>query len=221
VILETVGMLPFRLGRTGLVKVLAGAVDSVVKADRCANYAVLKGCSASALERYVEQLVEAGLLARDDADEYRRLSVTEAGRAALDEGGEILANPNRPKAAKREREGARARGRETAREREPGARSQEPRATIRDTGEPLSEDEDDRFERLRAWRRIEANRAGLPPYVICHDSTLWAIARANPSSVEELAGITGMGERRIESHGAALIAALHPSPVAGLEEDGA
>src|SRR5262249_5865847 len=78
--------LPFAMGRTGLVKAAAGAADSVVKADRCARYGVLEGVSASTLGRYVEQLVADGFLARDEADEYRRLSLTPRGREALEQG---------------------------------------------------------------------------------------------------------------------------------------
>ena len=74
---------------------------------------------------------------------------------------------------------------------------------------PPGEGEDDRFEQLRAWRRIEAQRAQMPPYVICHDTTLRAIARANPRTLDELAVIPGMGQRRIESHGAAILELLN------------
>jgi superfamily II DNA helicase RecQ len=74
---------------------------------------------------------------------------------------------------------------------------------------PPSEGEDDRFEQLRAWRRIEAQRAQMPPYVICHDTTLRAIARANPQTLTELEGIPGMGPRKLESYGAAILELLH------------
>jgi ATP-dependent DNA helicase RecQ len=194
VILKTVLALPFGLGRAGLVKVLAGAVDSVVKKDRCELYGALTGFAQSALSRAIDRLVEEGLLSRDPNDEYRRLSVTPAGRAALESGQVILPNPNRPAPPR------------PARPTRPASSRPAPRAAVPEG--PLTEDEDDRFEQLRAWRRIEADRAGLPPYVICHDTTLRAIARVNPSSLAELATIPGMGPRRIETHGEALLALL-------------
>src|SRR5439155_1979610 len=80
----------------GLAKVLAGAIDSVVKADRCSLYGSLKGFSQTSLGRAIDQLLEADLLSRDPDDEYRRLSVTPAGQEALQNGGVILANPHRP-----------------------------------------------------------------------------------------------------------------------------
>src|SRR5207245_2691724 len=42
-LLETLAALPFPMGRTGLIKVSAGAADSVVKADRCPKHGILAG----------------------------------------------------------------------------------------------------------------------------------------------------------------------------------
>jgi ATP-dependent DNA helicase RecQ len=205
VILETVRALPFPLGRTGLVKVLAGAVDSVVKADRCDRYGALAGCSHSSLERHVDRLVEEEFLSRDPDDEYRRLFVTDAGRAALENEQAILANPNHPAPPRPEK----ARSAPKAGARASGSAKRVPVAVDLET--PFTEDEDDRFERLRAWRRIEAARAGLPPYIIFHDATLRAIARTNPSTPAELEQISGVGPRRLEAHGDAVLAVLHPA----------
>jgi ATP-dependent DNA helicase RecQ len=158
----------------------------------------------------VDRLVEEGFLSRDPEDEYRRLFVTEAGRAALADGQEILANPNRPAPPRPEKSKSAAK----AGARVAGSGKRVPVAVDLET--PFTEDEDDRFERLRSWRRIEANRAGLPPYVIFHDATLRAIARSNPGTLDELERISGVGPRRLELHGAALLAVLHPE-VAGAE----
>jgi RecQ family ATP-dependent DNA helicase len=209
VILKTVLALPFPLGRTGLVKVLAGAVDSVVKKDRCELYGALAGFSVAALNRAVDGLFERGLLTRDPDDEYRRLFLSAAGREALDSGAEILPNPNLPKPPRPSRQ-SRAASSPHPQSAIPGAHHPlRGYPAPQSTEGPLTGDEDDRFERLRAWRRIEANRANLPPYVICHDTTLRALARANPQTLEELATIPGMGPRRIESHGAAILEVLN------------
>jgi RecQ family ATP-dependent DNA helicase len=194
VILNTVLTLPFGLGRTGLVKVLAGAVDSVVKGDRCELYGSLAGFAQAALGRAVDQLVEAGLLYRDPEDEYRRITVTAAGREALQDESLILPNPHQPKLPRPSRSPRPAR--------EALVRTA---ARVSVPEGPLTEDEDDRFERLRAWRRIEAGRVGLPPYVICHDTTLRALARASPQTLAELVTIPGMGPKRIESYGEAVL----------------
>ncbi len=64
------------------------------------------------------------------------------------------------------------------------------------------------FEALRAWRREEASRQGLPPYVIFHDKTLQEIAAARPSSLEALAVIGGVGASKLERYGEAVLRAV-------------
>ena len=65
------------------------------------------------------------------------------------------------------------------------------------------------FEALRAWRRDTAKEAGIPPYVIFHDSTLRAVVFARPSSLAELGRIEGVGETKLARYGEPLLAALH------------
>ena len=65
------------------------------------------------------------------------------------------------------------------------------------------------FEALRAWRRDTAKEAGIPPYVIFHDSTLRAVVAAGPTSLGELAHIEGVGETKLARYGEGLLGALH------------
>ena len=66
-----------------------------------------------------------------------------------------------------------------------------------------------RFEKLRA-ARLELSRAKqLPPYVICHDSTLKTIARIVPADLESLQQIKGMGPYKVQEYGQALLNALN------------
>ena len=64
------------------------------------------------------------------------------------------------------------------------------------------------LERLRAWRSREAREQSVPAYVIFHDATLAAIAAARPRSQMELATISGIGARKLERYGPALLALL-------------
>ena len=64
------------------------------------------------------------------------------------------------------------------------------------------------FERLRAARKTIAAEAKVPPYVVFHDSVLRAIASARPASLDELAGVPGVGARKLEAYGAAMLAAV-------------
>ena len=65
-----------------------------------------------------------------------------------------------------------------------------------------------RYERLKAWRLTEARRQALPAYVILHDATLAEIAHRRPRDLEALAGIPGIGARKLERYGPALLELL-------------
>ena len=64
------------------------------------------------------------------------------------------------------------------------------------------------FEALRAWRRDEAARQHLPPYVIFHDRTLAEIAGRKPSDLTSLGAISGVGEGKLQRYGEAVLAVL-------------
>ncbi len=67
-------------------------------------------------------------------------------------------------------------------------------------------------EALRGWRRDAASERGVPAYVVAHNRTLDAIAAARPTSVEQLAGIPGIGPAFLERHAADVIAVLAGAP---------
>jgi ATP-dependent DNA helicase RecQ len=64
------------------------------------------------------------------------------------------------------------------------------------------------FEALRALRRDLAAEAGLPPYVIFHDSTLREMATARPASLSELGELGGVGTRKLEAYGDAFLSVI-------------
>ncbi|MCH4150683.1 MAG: DNA helicase RecQ [Sphingobium sp.] len=68
-------------------------------------------------------------------------------------------------------------------------------------GDPL-------FEALRACRRALAIEAGVPPYVIFHDSTLSEMAERRPRAMADLSHISGIGERKREAYGQAFLDAI-------------
>ena len=61
------------------------------------------------------------------------------------------------------------------------------------------------FEALRAMRKSLAEEAGVPPYVVFHDSTLREITLARPASPADLATIPGIGKRKREAYGDAVL----------------
>ncbi|MEU6141508.1 DNA helicase RecQ [Streptomyces sp. NPDC047081] len=64
------------------------------------------------------------------------------------------------------------------------------------------------FEALRAWRAEQAREQGVPAYVIFHDATLREIATAWPTSVRQLGGISGVGEKKLATYGEGVIGVL-------------
>jgi ATP-dependent DNA helicase RecQ len=64
------------------------------------------------------------------------------------------------------------------------------------------------FDSLREVRRRLAAEAGVPPYVIFHDSTLREIAATKPKSLNELSSVQGVGATKLERYGAAMLAAV-------------
>ncbi|WP_414079922.1 DNA helicase RecQ [Streptomyces sp. KN37] len=61
------------------------------------------------------------------------------------------------------------------------------------------------FEALRAWRGAQAKEQGVPAYVIFHDATLREIATLRPTSVADLAGISGVGEKKRATYGEGVV----------------
>ncbi|MFB6716194.1 ATP-dependent DNA helicase UvrD2 [Streptomyces sp. NPDC056358] len=62
------------------------------------------------------------------------------------------------------------------------------------------------YERLRDWRAVRAKEIGQPAYCVFTDKTLMAIAEAVPGSAGELAGISGVGARKLDRFGTAVLA---------------
>ncbi len=57
------------------------------------------------------------------------------------------------------------------------------------------------FERLRTLRKTLADREGVPPYVIFHDTSLKEMSMYYPHNVADLRAISGVGERKLRRYG--------------------
>jgi ATP-dependent DNA helicase RecQ len=64
------------------------------------------------------------------------------------------------------------------------------------------------LERLKQWRRGEASRRAVPAFVIFHDTTLAALAARRPQDLDALAGVKGIGPKKLADFGEALLAIL-------------
>jgi ATP-dependent DNA helicase RecQ len=130
------------------------------------------------------QLVAFGYLAVDP--EFGALTLTPASRPVLR--GEKQVPMRRQVAAKERGKG----------KREKVARRAKAAAGIAEADEPL-------WEALRAWRYATAKERNVAAFVVFPDSTLAEIARVRPRTMDELANITGIGAKKLEAYGEALL----------------
>jgi ATP-dependent DNA helicase RecQ len=72
----------------------------------------------------------------------------------------------------------------------------------------LPEDALPLFEALRAWRADQAREQGVPAYVIFHDATLREFAVRRPRSMDDLGGISGVGEKKLTTYGDGVLAVV-------------
>ena len=93
---------------------------------------------------------------------------------------------------------------------EPTRRERRP-AQIEDVDVQVDPETSERFERLRTVRMELARDRQLPPYCICHDSTLKLIARLTPDTLAKLEQVKGMGPYKIKLYGERLLEALKSS----------
>ena len=77
-------------------------------------------------------------------------------------------------------------------------------AVANPSGDPL-------FEALRERRRELAKEAGVPPYVIFHDSVLRDMATARPRDRAALSLLTGVGQRKLDAYGDAFLHVIRDS----------
>jgi len=180
-----------RFGAGHLIDVLRGNATEKVTRFGHAQLKVF-GIGAEADERnwqaVLRQLVAQGLL-EPDPEAFGGLRLTEAARPVLR--GEQAVRLRRPRPPAARNAGAK-RGRGTA--------ASVP-AQIPPADAPL-------WEALRACRLSLAREQNLPPYVIFHDTTLLAMLRARPATLDALAGLPGIGGRKLERYGAVFLDVL-------------
>ena len=62
---------------------------------------------------------------------------------------------------------------------------------------------------LKSARMQLAKSQNVPPYVIFHDKTLQEMASRKPQELDELATISGVGEKKMERYGSIFLAVIH------------
>ncbi|TEA77465.1 DNA helicase RecQ [Allopusillimonas ginsengisoli] len=178
-----------RFGAGHLIDILRGKLTDRIKEyghDTLSVFGIGADLSENAWRSVLRQLLAQSLLAVDH-DGYGTLALTERSRGVL-KGEHTLMFRREPEKKSRSRSAS--------------TRSKE--AVI-----ALPEAAQARFETLRAWRAEVARSHGVPAYVIFHDATLREIALSCPQSLDDLGGISGVGVRKREAYGEALLQCVH------------
>jgi ATP-dependent DNA helicase RecQ len=141
----------------------------------------------------IRQLVALGHLASEG--EYGTLALTPSSRAVLRGGVTLLLREASETQA--------GRGRKKR-----AASSAGGAGTAKAPPRPLDADGLERFAALKAWRAGVAKAHNLPAYVVFHDATLAEMAAARPTSLDELAGIGGVGAKKLDAYGEEILRLL-------------
>jgi ATP-dependent DNA helicase RecQ len=180
-----------RFGVAHLTAVLRGEADDrirVLRHDQVSTFGVGADLDKQQWRGVFRQLVAAGLLATDEQG-YGTLRLTEASRDVLRGATSVRLR----------READRAQRRDARRK----ARAERARTTL-----DIAPHEATLWDVLRDLRGRLARDQGVPAYVIFHDATLLAMLRERPQTLDALASISGIGERKLARYGKAFLAAL-------------
>jgi ATP-dependent DNA helicase RecQ len=198
---NALGLVAHLNGRVGLGKlagILVGsrsrAVLAVYNVTEMPEYGMFQGWRESDVQELLHRLVEAGAL-RQTSPPYPAVALTVDGVAMLRGDKTIEIDDPRPHSS--------------------GA---QPRAGNAAVDKPMSGEEGERFERLRAWRITQARERVVPAYVILPDRTLVEIAARVPRTDAELLAISGIGPAKLSLYGRDLLRILaEPSGAAAVE----
>jgi ATP-dependent DNA helicase RecQ len=187
-ILSAVARTGQRWGVGHVTSVLRGESTEAVttrKHHTLSVFGLLKDCSTAEVRGYIDQLSQAGFLART-GDQYPTLQITTPG-AELLRGQADCVLFRQPRLARSERRRPLRRGSRVG---------------------VYSATDDGLFEQLRALRQQLARARGVPPYVIFHDATLRELAQAKPMTPTQLLEVAGIGERKAAVYGEAVLAVI-------------
>ncbi|WP_151448462.1 DNA helicase RecQ [Lacisediminimonas profundi] len=183
-LLSTIYRVDQRFGAGHVLDVLRGHVTdktSQWRHDQLSTFGVGGDRSEAEWRAILRQVVAMGLVTVDH-DAYSALKLTDAAKPVLRSQQQVsLRRYEKPVKQKRT---------SSSRSKEQDDMSPEQQATV---------------DRLRAWRAERARAQSVPAYVIFHDATLREIARIQPTSLVELSGVAGVGEKKLETYGADIL----------------
>jgi ATP-dependent DNA helicase RecQ len=212
-LLSAIARLNGKFGVGVVAEVLAGAENEKTQRwgfDQLSVFGLLKAHSIKRIIALMHRLMESGLARQRDPEGLKFRPVVELTAAGVN----VMKGTQLPPASlidllPRRTSRAESRSRSAGIDLGDGRRLVPVGAEDADGGgAELSPEAAKRFDRLRAARLRLAREQDVPPYVICHDSTLKLIANADPADVDELERVKGMGPYKVKTYGAALLEAM-------------
>jgi ATP-dependent DNA helicase RecQ len=180
-----------RFGAMHLIDVLVGRLTDRVKQfghDKLSVFGIGAELNEKQWRAALRQLVALGHL-KPDSEAFGALKLTDSARGVLKGETEVMLREGVP--------GARVRATRTKSRR--GNIAPEIAGQAR-AGNPTL------ISALRAWRSGVARTRGVPAYVVLHDATIDGIAASRPTTHDQLRGIPGIGDKKLEHYGDELIA---------------
>jgi ATP-dependent DNA helicase RecQ len=170
-----------KFGAQHIIDILLGKRNTRVEQQRhesISTFGIGGELSEQEWRGVVRQLLAQGLLGVN-SDGYGTLVLTDASAGVLDGSRRVSLRREPERAAKAPKKSAVA-------------------ATLPTQAAPL-------FEKLREWRAGVAREQAVPAYIIFGDATLRGIALSTPRTLAELAGISGIGEKKLDTYGEQLL----------------
>jgi ATP-dependent DNA helicase RecQ len=167
-------------GAGHLIDILTGQATPKVRErghDQLPTFAVGKDLSKPAWGAVFRQMMGRDLV-RPDPERHGALRMTEAARPVLRGEAQVTLRKDTITAAS---------------DREPVVRAQ------------VADEDLGLLALLKAKRRALAEAQNVPAYVVFPDRTLIEMAEKKPATLDQMAGITGVGARKLESYGAAFL----------------
>ncbi|MFI1413113.1 DNA helicase RecQ [Streptomyces sp. NPDC020707] len=190
-----------KFGAIQIVDILLGRKTAKViqfDHDQLSVFGIGEELDEGAWRGVVRQMLAQGLLAVEGA--YGTLVLTEASGTVLRREREVPMRKEQPKPAT-SRGSSNSSG-------STGSGRAERKAKAAAAAAEMPAELQPAFEALRTWRAGQAKEQGVPAYVIFHDATLREIAALWPTSVPELGGISGIGEKKLATYGEGVVGVL-------------
>jgi ATP-dependent DNA helicase RecQ len=171
-------------GAGHLIDILTGAATAKVRErghDQLPTFAVGRDLSKPAWGAIFRQMMGHDLV-RPDPDRHGALRMTEAARPILRGEAQVTLRRDTVVAADEERAVVRAQ---------------------------VADEDLGLLALLKAKRRALAEAQNVPAYVVFPDKTLIEMAERKPGNLDQMAGITGVGAKKLESYGNAFLAVIN------------